>query len=151
MANLTIVKDRILKKLDLVYEIIVPEPEELELTDYQRTAYPAIISNIMELSISHVIPRYKMGRVLSFDVYPRYSPDPYLIFSLSGDLKPYYKIWREVVLNGSGFFIGNTIKRYHETIRHFIETSDLDKNEICFAVIEMLKFQNEIIMTRGVL
>ena len=135
----------------LAYEITIPEPETLVLSEYSTSAYTAILANATETAIGRVTPAYRMGRVYSFDVIPVNRPDPILIFSKSGDLRPYYKLWSDVVTNGvwhDRVFNKIKLRKYDDAIRHFIQTSDLEVHEICFAIIEMLKFKNSNMFIR---
>lgn len=147
--NNQIIKQNLISNPLLAYEIVIPSPETFTLTQYEQSAFPAIFGNLLNTSITNVYPMYRLGRVLSFDIKPVTRPDPLIIFSNTGDLKPYYSIWRKIVIqnvwidNPFGVSIAN---QYDLAIRHFIETSLLTTHEICFAVLEMLKFKNTNIL-----
>ncbi len=133
----------------LAYSINIPKPEDLKITPYEQQAYPAIFGNLTGVSISRVSPMYKMGRVMSFDLVPKSNPDPVIIFSPIGDLKQYYSVWAEVVTNenGGGYWMKGKIKRYDSAIKTFVESSyGLALHEITFAIIEMLKFKNDVML-----
>jgi hypothetical protein len=131
----------------LAYSISIPEPRVLELTPYESQAFPAILGNFTGLSMARVIPKFKMGRVLSFDAFPRREADPIIIYSPCGDLKDYYSIWSNVLSKGLGWRPNKKIEQYDNSIKKFIESaSELSVHEITFAIIEMLKFKNDVIL-----
>ena len=143
------VRQALVNNLLLAYNFAIPQPEEIYLTPYEQESIPAIIGNLTTTSIVDAKPNYKCGRVYSFNVLPYKHPDPIVILCNTGDLRPYYKIWRAVVTKGvwtDQFLNLRTIKKYDEAIKHFIETSSLTANESCFAIIEMLKFKNSNIL-----
>ena len=120
----------------LAYSISMPEPKELELSEYEESAFPAIFGNLTGLSISRVIPKYKLGRIWSFDIAPRQSEDPIIIYSPVGNLSLYYSVWADVMSKGRGMFINKKIKKFQEAVRLFVETSEasgLTLHETVFA------------------
>lgn len=152
MSNVNLIKSLASNPL-LAYSISIPEPSVLILSEYEKQAYPAILGNYTGISLSRVSPQYRMNRVLSFDVVPRSNPDPILIYSPIGDLKPYYSIWSNILTKGMGIFSGKKIKSYDESIKIFVESNMnydrdvcLSVSELVFAVIEMLKFKNDVIL-----
>ena len=140
----------------IAYTISIPQPETLsisKMTPYEISAYPAIIGNLTGLSIKNVTPKFKMGRIISFDAVPRAQPDPIIIYSPIGDLSLYYNVWSDVMINGVGnwFSHNRKIKKYDDAIKIFVESSfQLAIPEFVFAVIEMLKFKNDIILNQEV-
>ncbi len=133
----------------LAYAIQIPEPQRIELTEYEMTAFPALFGQLTGISVAKIIPKYRVGNILSFDITPRNAEDPIIVFSTLGNLKPYYKIWSDAVFNGIGLFRKNKIKKYDEAMFTFhstAEDSGLSKHEIVFATIEMLKFKNDVLM-----
>ena len=149
--------DIVLRKLAsnplLAYAISMPETKKLGLTMYEEAAYPAIFGNMTGISMKKVYPLYEMGRVRSFMVEPRYDPDPVIIFSPIGNLKPYYQIWSKVLIEGkAGRYLDKRIEKYDDAIKTFISSIScfgseiLSVHEVTFAIIEMLKFKNDIIL-----
>lgn len=139
------VRESLLSDLNVVYQIRIPPAELLDMEDYKRSAYCTLIAKFGNMPITHIIPKYFMGRVMSFNVYPKLAEDPILIWSESGDLIPYYKIWKQVTYKGMPYLNYSKkclIEEYDEAIKTFLRTSDLNYQEMCFAVIEMLKFEN---------
>lgn len=137
-------RNRIMLNPTLAYSIAIPQPEEFELTQYERTAFPAMIGNILSMSISTTNPMYRLGRVYAFDIIPKWQSDPVFVYSPIGDLSDYYKMWKKIVLNGGGLFNRNW-KKYDEAISTFVKSSiQLTEHELVFSVIEMLKFKNDI-------
>lgn len=146
-------KSVLVKRLEenplVAYSIQIPEPEQIILSEYEQTAFPAIFGQLTGISISRVIPKYKMGNIMSFDITPRNANDPIIIFSNFGNLKEYYKIWSDAVFNGVGIFRKTKIKKYDEAMKIFYKTAEdsgLNKHEIVFATIEMLKFKNDVLL-----
>ena len=96
-----------------------------------------------------IIPKYRLGSILSFDITPRNANDPIIIFSPVGNLKLYYEVWSDVIGRGIGFFRNSKIKKYDKAMSDFYQTAEesgLNKHEIIFATIEMLKFKNDVLM-----
>lgn len=143
--SITLSKQLFLNPL-LVYTLNLPEPERLILTPYEDGAFPAVIGNLLNLSISSVTPLFRVGRVYSFDVLPRNSTDPIFVYSPIGDLKDYYRMWKKIMIEGVDRK-GKAIKEYDMAISAFAKSSfGLTPNEIMFAMIEMLKFKNDVVM-----
>lgn len=133
----------------LAYSIQIPEPERLSLSVYEETAFPALLGQLTGLSVGKIIPKYRLGNVLSFDITPRNANDPIIIFSPVGNLRLYYKVWSDAIGRGIGFFRNNKIKKYDKAMSDFYQTAEesgLNKHEIIFATIEMLKFKNDVLM-----
>ena len=133
----------------IAYSIQIPEPERLSLTVYEETAFPALLGQLTGLSVGKIIPKYRLGSILSFDITPRNANDPIIIFSPVGNLKLYYEVWSDVIGRGIGFFRNSKIKKYDKAMSDFYQTAEesgLTKHEIIFATIEMLKFKNDVLM-----
>ena len=133
----------------IAYSIQIPEPERLSLTVYEETAFPALLGQLTGLSVGKIIPKYRLGSILSFDITPRNANDPIIIFSPVGNLKLYYEVWSDVIGRGIGFFRNSKIKKYDKAMSDFYQTAEesgLNKHEIIFATIEMLKFKNDVLM-----
>lgn len=131
----------------LAYSIQIPEPQLLRLSAYEETAFPALLGRLSGLSVSRIIPKYRLGNILTFDITPRNADDPIIIFSPVGNLKKYYEVWSDAVVNGLRFFRNNKIKKYDLAMNEFYQTAEdsgLDKHEIVFATMEMLKFRNDV-------
>jgi hypothetical protein len=135
----------------IVYSIDIPEPEKLQLTEYEKNSFPAIFGNLTGISMATCKPMYKMGRVLSFDITPRRKLDPVIIFSPIGNLKPYYSVWAEIIEDGMGSWKQKKIKKYDDSITAFLNSlkcfrdeERLSTHEVAFAIIEMLKFKNDV-------
>jgi len=147
--TLSITVQRLIENPLIAYSIQIPKPEFFEISEYEKSAYPAIIGNLTSLSIQSISPKYRLGRIVSMDVFPRPSPDPIIIFSPIGDLKEYYSIWGEIMGGGIGFFRKKKTKKYDNAMKRFYmsaEESGLTKHEIVFATIEMLKFKNDVLL-----
>ena len=131
----------------IAYSIRLPPPEKLVLSEYEKTSTPAIFGNLTGLSMDGVVPKYRMGRVYSFDAFPRTLPDPVIIYSPIGNLSPYYKIWAKIMSDGMGSWRGSKIKEYDNAITAFVtDCFGLAQHEVVFAVIEMLKFKNDVVL-----
>ncbi len=131
----------------LAYSIQIPEPQLLSLSAYEETAFPALLGRLTGLSVSRIIPKYRFGNILTFDITPRNANDPIIIFSPIGNLSKYYKAWSDAVVNGLGLFRNSKIKKYDLAMTEFYQTAEesgLSKHEIIFATIEMLKFRNDV-------
>ncbi len=133
----------------LAYSIQIPEPQLLRLSAYEETAFPALLGRLSGLSVSRIIPKYRLGNILTFDITPRNADDPIIIFSPVGNLKKYYEVWSDAVINGLGFFRNSKIKKYDLAMNEFYQTAEdsgLNRHEIVFATMEMLKFRNDVMM-----
>jgi hypothetical protein len=140
----------------IAYSFNLPNPEVLQLSQYEQKAYPAILGNVLGMSVEKVRPMYRMGRVMSFDITPRDTSDPILVFSPIGNLSMYYRVWKDVMLNGFSWFRmrsrNDIIGRYDNSIFTFVSScqgTNIEIPELVFAVIEMLKFKNDVIMNRN--
>lgn len=133
----------------IAYSIQIPEPEQLMLSVYEQTAFPAVLGQLTGLSVGKIVPKYRLGNILSFDITPRNADDPIIIFSPVGNLKLYYEVWADTIGRGIGFFRNSKIKKYDLAMTEFYKTAEesgLTKHEIIFATIEMLKFKNDVLM-----
>ena len=133
----------------IAYSIQIPEPQLLKLSAYEETAFPAVLGQLTGLSVGKIIPKYRLGNILSFDITPRNADDPIIIFSPVGNLKLYYEVWSDAIGRGIGFFRNSKIKKYDLAMTEFYQTAEesgLTKHEIVFATIEMLKFRNDVLM-----
>lgn len=133
----------------IAYSIKLPKPEEIQLSQYEQTAFPALFGQLTGISIERIVPKYQLGRIMSFDITPRNTKDPLIIFSTIGNLENYYKVWSDVVFNGIGIFRKQKINRYDNAMQEFYQTAEesgLSKHEIVFATIEMLKFKNDVLL-----
>ena len=149
--NNSVVISKLAQNPLIAYSITIPHPEELELTAYEESAFPAILGNLTGLSMAFVRPKFKLGRIWSFDITPRQANDPIIIYSPIGNLAPYYKAWSDIMGNRSWFSINKKIRNFDNSIRAFVETSQmsgLSIHETVFAVIEMLKFKNDVALNR---
>lgn len=138
---------RLVENPILAYSIQIPEPQLLRLSAYEETAFPALLGRLSGLSVSRIIPKYRLGNILTFDITPRNADDPIIIFSPVGNLKKYYEVWSDAVVNGLGFFRNKKIKKYDLAMNEFYQTAEdsgLNKHEIVFATMEMLKFRNDV-------
>lgn len=139
------VKENLLQNLNT--SILHIEPEDYILSQYEENCFPGIIGGLTGISVSKVYPKYRLGRVYSFDILPAGEPDPIIVYCPQGDLRPYYKIWVDVVMNGIGIDLFGVrkmkLRKYDEAIRHFLRTCRLTNEEMVFAVTEMLKFKNK--------
>ena len=133
----------------IAYSIKIPEPQQLTLSTYEQTAFPAVLGKLTGLSVGKIVPKYRLGNILSFDITPRNANDPIIIFSPVGNLGLYYEVWADVIGRGVGLFRNNKIKKYDLAMKEFYltaEESGLTNHEIIFATIEMLKFRNDVLM-----
>ena len=118
------------------------EPQPLTMSAREIGALPAMISELVNLSIDIVKPFEHVGRVLIFDVLPHKRQDPPLIFCSVLDLSEYYYLWAQVIRkNLSG---DRLLSLYDEMIKA-LRIDKLQTDEAAFMIIELLKFKNEYV------
>lgn len=44
----------------LAYAIQIPEPQRIELTEYEMTAFPALFGQLTGMSVAKIIPKYRV-------------------------------------------------------------------------------------------
>lgn len=118
--------------------------EEIDMKPQEISILPALVSELVNMSISTVKPLMKVGRVMVFDVAPHKLQDPPCIFCKAVDLKEYYFIWREVV-NRDWSFTQNRIMCLYDEMINALNISKLDIDEAAFLLVELLKFKNEYV------
>jgi hypothetical protein len=129
------------------------EPETFRLSNYELDVLPGVIGRLisgMEMDtvtgfgIEKVTPRYRLGRVASFDILPVRMNDPVIVVCPLMDLSQYYRSWN--LLNRcDSWRIKDLLVGYDEGIQKAIRSARmLNRDEIMFAICEMLHFRNAI-------
>lgn len=106
-------------------------------------ALPAVISELVNLSIDTVKPFQHVGRVLIFDVLPHKRQDPPLIFCSALDLSEYYFLWAQVIARHWPAD-DRLLSLYDEMIKA-LKIDTLQTDEAAYMIIELLKFKNEYV------
>jgi len=120
--------------------------EELVLGRQEIAALPALVSELVDMSILAVRPSARVGRVLLFNVEPYKHADPPLIYCRAIDLRAYYDFWNLLVSNirdDCGRPIASISK--FDDVMSRLNISALREDEGAFLLIEMLKFKNEYV------
>jgi len=136
---------------EMVYDFSSIQMQELSLTEYQEVSLRAIVCNLVGVGITKIESAYKVGRVMSMNVTPFRKKDPTLLVCKDMNLSKYYEIWSSAVgemRNWNGWDYDHYVFRkseFAEAIRLAVRSArNLTKDETVFAIIEMLKFQNEM-------
>lgn len=118
------------------------QPNKFDLTEYEKSVMPGLVCHFTNLKIRSVTPRYQLGRVFSFDVTPWQSPDPTFLFCAHMDMSMYHEVWARIMREQSSFW--EFMDDYHRAMRVAIRSArGLTRDEVMFAVMEMLRFKNE--------
>lgn len=125
--------------------------ESPELTRYEEEAYTALIAHGTGLVISRIVPKYKLGRVFSFDVTPREYSDPTLAFCASLDLSEYHRFWSKAMGYRETFpwkwRRTKILNEYRGMVERTIRNSErLTDPERLFLLIEIMKLENELLL-----
>ena len=129
-----------IKKTPFIFEY---EPQQIVMSCREIGVLPALISELVGMSIDKVEPIEKVGRVMMFDVTPYKKIDPPLIYCRDVDLKEYYFIW-SMVANKSTISRNKLLWLYEEMIAT-LNVNKLQVEEAAFLLIELLKFKNEYV------
>lgn len=120
-------------------------PVPLVMASHEITYLPALMSELVDMSIEKVAPVEHVGRVLIFDVTPLKVFDPRLIFCRGLKLGWYYHIWKRIVSNILwGDERRSMLKWYGEETNSLLIDS-LNVDEAAFLLMELLRFKNEYI------
>lgn len=118
-------------------------PERFELNVYEKDVAPALIGKLLGVGIETAKPRWKLGRVVSFDVVPYRRRDPVVVVCPEMDLVDYYSAWNSLM--NAGWVSVEKILIYDAAISKAIRSArDLSRDEIHFAICEMLHFRNQM-------
>ena len=120
--------------------IFTYDPQPLRMTAREIGALPALISELVNMSIEKVTPIECVGRVLVFEVLPYKQIDPPLIFCKALDLREYYFIWAQAIKKG---FSGVRLLALYDDMIRALRIDKLRTDEAAFTMIEILKFKNE--------
>jgi hypothetical protein len=125
--------------------------QEVIFSPYQSRALAAVLCNLVGVGITEIQGARKVGSVLSVNVTPFQKRDPTLLICPNMNLSAYYEIWSSAVGNRNywnGWDYSSFVfsrEKFSEAIRLAVRSArNLEKDEIVFAVIEMLHFQNEM-------
>jgi hypothetical protein len=119
-------------------------PQEIVMSEREISVLPALVSELVDMSIDKVKPLEKVGRVMIFDVMPHKRKDPPLIFCRDVDLKEYYFLWGQVVDGSYDISRSRLLYLYDEMIKS-LNIAKLQTDEAAFMFIELLKFKNEYV------
>lgn len=121
-------------------------PEKFQLTGYEADVMPGMIARLLDgIGIEKARPRYRLGRVASFDVTPFARADPVVVVCAAMDLSDYYRMWTRL-MRVDRFDIGELIPGYDAAMRGAIRSArELHMEEIHFAICEMLHFRNVMV------
>jgi hypothetical protein len=141
---------RIAKSPEIALEFSFPI-ESVKLSPYEKIVYSSLLCNLIGMGIESVSNLKRVGRVMSMDVSPHKQRDPTILVCREMDLKEYYKLWSSAVRNeriSNGWdtdpFRWNQSEFLDAIRKAVISAKELSRNEIFFAIFEMLKFQNEM-------
>ena len=120
------------------------QPQEIVMQEREIRTLPALISELVGMSIVEVNPIEKVGRVMVFEVTPYKTIDPPLIYCNSVNLEDYYFLWGQTVNRNSTFY-GSKLLVAYELMMKSMNLSKLQTDEASFLIMEMLKFKNEYV------
>lgn len=122
------------------------EVAPLEMSPYEVEYLPAIVSELLNISILRVDPLVCVGCVGILNVTPYKKMDPRFIFCRTVDLKWYQYLWARVVTEGvmSSEEVRGLVKYFDD---EFTKTNlgKLEKGEGAFLLLELLRFKNEFL------
>lgn len=118
-------------------------PEKFQLSEYEQSVTPALIGRLLgNVGIDKARPRYRTGRVASFDVTPVQITDPVIVVCPNMDLSNYYRVWGEMV-KANRYDLRMLFIYYDGAMQTAIRSArELQEDEIHFAICEMLHFRN---------
>jgi len=119
-------------------------PQEIVMSGREISVLPALVSELVDMSIDKVKPLERVGRVMIFDVMPHQRQDPPFIFCRDVDLREYYFLWKQVVERNYSFSGSHLLSLYDEMIKS-LNIAKLQTDEAAFMFIELLKFKNEYV------
>ena len=121
------------------------EPEKFQLSVYEQDVMPAMIASLVDgLGIEKAKPRFRLGRVFSFDVTPVRVIDPVIVVCPLMDLSEYYHSWM-LLMRCDRYRIRDLMVDYDAGIKRAIRSARaLNEDEIRFAICEMLHFRNTL-------
>lgn len=119
-------------------------PQQIVMSERETSVLPALVSELVDMSIDKVKPLERVGGVMVFDVMPHQRKDPPLIFCRDVDLKEYYFLWARVVERNYDFSGRHLLSLYDEMIKS-MNIAKLQTDEAAFMFIELLKFKNEYV------
>lgn len=105
-------------------------PEDIIMSDREISILPALVSELVDMSISSVKPLEGVGRVMIFDVQPHQRKDPPLIVCRDVNLKEYYFLWTQVV-DRNRQYLENLLSLYDKMI-HALNISKLQNDEAAY-------------------
>lgn len=122
------------------------EPQPITMSKREIDVLPALISELVGMSIKSVSPTVGIGRVLVFDVFPREKQDPPLVFCRCVNLVEYYYLWRVIAEKSYLYAYDNLdlVSKY-AIMMSSLNISELIREEAAFLLIELLKFKNEYV------
>ncbi len=152
MNNLSIVElVQISHAPQIVFDYPIVVQDNIELTYYEQRAMCALVCNLTGIGISKINRASRVGKVYSLDIAPFQKQDPTLLICKDMNLEKYYEIWSSAVGNRK-YWNGWDYDNFRWSNSEFIEAMktairsarSLSKDEVVFATIEMLHFQNEM-------
>jgi len=119
------------------------DPQPLVMSAREINTLPALISELVNLSISKVKPIEHVGRVMIFDVLPYKQIDPPLIYCNALNLSEYYFLWAQVIKRN--WLSGEKLLSLYDEMIKALRIDGLQTDEAAFMMIELLKFKNEFV------
>jgi hypothetical protein len=120
-------------------------PEKFQLGPYEQDAMPGVIGKFLNYGIERARTRWMVGCVRSFDVIPYQRADPVVVVCPSLNMADYYLQWVRVY-RADRWKIMEYINEYDAAVEKAIRSGrELTRDEIYFALSEMLHFRNQMI------
>ena len=119
-------------------------PEPLMMIPSDADTLPALVSELVNMSIESVAPKTKVGRVLLFDVTPYRRFDPPLLYCQVVNMSEYYYMWNTVIHRNID---SNTLYKYDEMVKS-LNISNLNEYEASFLFMNLLDFKNRYVRRR---
>ncbi len=136
-------------------ELLIPTGEPYMLTEYSERAYSAILCQLTGVGIEGITSASHINRVFVFNVTPVRRPDPPILVCLPQplmNLKKYYALWSDAVQERGhpGKYEWERYSWNEEAFQDAMRTAvlsakELSRDEIVFAITQMLMFKNEIL------
>lgn len=127
--------------------------QEYYPSEYEKRMLSSLICNLVGIGITEVGDIRKVGRVMSVEISPYQKKDPTILICNDMNLSAYYWIWghavkREQYWNGWDYenFRWSS-SEFSKAMKTAIRSArNLIKEEVMFAVVEALSFQNEMML-----
>ena len=125
--------------------------QEVMLSPYQNKAMAALVCNLVGIGITKIVSARAVGNVMAVEVTPFQKRDPTLLICSGMNLTAYYDMWSSAIGDRkywNGWDYDNFVfsrEKFTVAIRLAVRSArNLTRDEIMFSIIEMLRFQNEM-------